>query len=155
MIIYLAGPIFSLAERRFNEALCEQIRLAAPHIEVILPQERAKAHIGAADQNRHIFDECVRGLEECDAVVAILDGPDADSGTCVELGLAFAMKKPILGLRTDFRISEERGLNLMVAFVCDDLVLAPNADVQSLAAEAVGYCASLPTEEQERRAAIA
>ena len=36
-------------------------------------------------------------------VVAILDGPDVDSGTEFEVGYACAKGKPVIGLKTDVR----------------------------------------------------
>lgn len=42
-----------------------------------------------------------------DAVLAILDGVDIDSGTAAEVGYARALGKPIVGLRTDLRRSGE------------------------------------------------
>jgi nucleoside 2-deoxyribosyltransferase len=56
-------------------------------------------------------------------VIAILDGPDVDAGTCVEIGYAYANNKSIVGIRTDFRASEDRGVNLMVSKVCTHLIL--------------------------------
>jgi nucleoside 2-deoxyribosyltransferase len=58
-------------------------------------------------------------LDECDAVVAILDGVDVDSGTAAEIGYAFAKGKPILGYRGDFRLSadnEGATVNLQVEY---------------------------------------
>jgi nucleoside 2-deoxyribosyltransferase len=40
----------------------------------------------------------------------------------VEIGYAYALKKPIVGVRTDFRASEDRGVNLMVSHACSRLV---------------------------------
>ena len=68
-------------------------------------------------------------LDAADALVAILDGPDADSGTCIEMGYAKAQGKPVIGIRTDFRESQDRGLNLMVAGVCTRLVVKSSVDV--------------------------
>ena len=42
-------------------------------------------------------------INHCDAVVAILDGADVDSGTCIEMGYAKAKGKLVVGVRTDFR----------------------------------------------------
>jgi len=47
----------------------------------------------------------VEALDWADMVVACMDGPDPDSGTAWECGYAFAMGKPIVCYRTDFRIS--------------------------------------------------
>ena len=57
----------------------------------------------------------IEAIDRCDAVVAILDGPDSDSGTCVEIGYARALGKPIIGIRTDFRDGEVHGINVMSA----------------------------------------
>lgn len=38
-------------------------------------------------------------------MLAVLDGPDADSGTVAEIGYAFARGKKIVGYRGDFRLA--------------------------------------------------
>ncbi|MCL2141357.1 MAG: nucleoside 2-deoxyribosyltransferase [Methanimicrococcus sp.] len=44
-----------------------------------------------------------------------LDGTDVDSGTAWELGYAYAENKPIIGIRTDFRIHmPNEKVNLMI-----------------------------------------
>src|SRR4051794_4326359 len=40
-------------------------------------------------------------IREADAVLALLDGCDLDSGTCSEIGYAAALTRPISALRTD------------------------------------------------------
>lgn len=44
-------------------------------------------------------------IDKSDAVLAILDGVDVDSGTAAEIGYAFANGKRVYGLRTDFRLA--------------------------------------------------
>ena len=44
-------------------------------------------------------------IRRCDAVVAVLDGVDVDSGTASEIGFAYALGKRVIGLRTDFRLA--------------------------------------------------
>lgn len=44
-------------------------------------------------------------IDRSDAVLAILDGVDVDSGTAAEIGYAFAKGKRVYGLRTDFRLA--------------------------------------------------
>jgi|SRR5580704_12483583 nucleoside 2-deoxyribosyltransferase len=100
MNIYLAGPLFSTAERDFNARLAEQLR-DNKH-EVWLPQEFEQATMTP----KQIFDADVRGIDWADVVVANMDGPDPDSGTCWECGYAFG-KKPIVVFRTDFRVGYE------------------------------------------------
>jgi nucleoside 2-deoxyribosyltransferase len=52
-------------------------------------------------------------------MIAVLDGPDVDSGTAAEIGYAFARGKLVVGYRGDFRLSadNEGGIvNLQVEF---------------------------------------
>jgi nucleoside 2-deoxyribosyltransferase len=123
MKIYIAGPLFTLAERKFNEELGREIQRLVNDINIILPQIETGKMAGAPDFVERAFQFCLKSIDGCDAVVAILDGADADSGTCVELGYAYAKRKTIIGLRTDFRLSEDRGLNLMVANICTMLIM--------------------------------
>jgi nucleoside 2-deoxyribosyltransferase len=61
-------------------------------------------------------------------VVAILDGPAADDGTAFEAGYAIANGKPVIGVRTDYRDSQERGMNLMLSQGCTEIVHRPSFD---------------------------
>lgn len=133
MKIYLAGPLFTLAEREFNERLAAALRARMPSLEIVLPQERSKPLLSQPNGLRLVFEDCLAMIDECEYVLAVLDGADADSGTCVELGYAWARNKPVIGVRTDFRISEDRGLNLMVSNVCQHLLIDTAADIGSLA----------------------
>jgi hypothetical protein len=61
---------------------------------------------------RQIFDEDVKGLDWAEVIVANMDGPDPDSGTCWECGYAYGEKKLgrrkwIVLFRTDFRAMSE------------------------------------------------
>ena len=99
MHLYLAGPLFTQAERAWNADLARRIAEGG-HI-VFLPQVEVKA-IATLDADA-IFRVDVDGVRAADAVVAILDGADADSGTSFECGLAFALGIPLVLVRTDFR----------------------------------------------------
>ncbi len=97
MKIYLAGPLFTWAERMWNLNLCEELE-ALGH-EVFLPQRDAPQD----DMAVNIFAADRKGVEESQVVVAIMDGADADSGTCWECGYAYGLRKPVVLVRTDFR----------------------------------------------------
>ena len=59
------------------------------------------------------------GDRQAHGVVAILDGPDVESGTAAEIGYAFARGKLIVGYRGDFRLSADNEgsiVNLQVEF---------------------------------------
>ncbi len=97
--IYLAGPLFTLAEQGFNSELARFLQ--GEGFEVWLPQE----HEPRSKTAKSIFDMDVAALDWADVVVACMDGPDPDSGTAWECGYAYAKGKPIVCFRTDFRIS--------------------------------------------------
>ena len=97
--IYLAGPLFSLAEQGFNAELARF--LEGEGFEVWLPQE----HEPRDKTARAIFKMDVAAIDWADMVVACMDGPDPDSGTAWECGYAYAKGKPIVCYRTDFRIT--------------------------------------------------
>jgi len=96
MKIYLAGPLFSAAERTFNNELTRLLRNKGH--EVWLPQELEQRTMTA----KQIFNKDVEGIDWAEVVVANMDGPDPDSGTCWECGYAYR-KKPVILFRTDFR----------------------------------------------------
>lgn len=102
MQIYLAAPLFTLAEQRFNLSLAEYLK--AQGLTVFCPQVACQGQSGAA-----IYQTCLAGLTRADVVVAILDGADADSGTCWECGYAVAKGIPVVAVRTDFRGSGDTG----------------------------------------------
>lgn len=97
MKIYLAGPLFTTPEREFNVQLATRLR-GAGH-DVHLPQE----HPAPEQTGTAIFLKDLEGLDWADGVVAIMYGADPDSGTCWECGYAYAMKKPVVLFRSDFR----------------------------------------------------
>lgn len=97
MKLYLAGPLFTLAERSFNCRLADKL-IERGH-EVWLPQEHEPRE-KTADA---IFQMDVEGMDWSDCTVACMDGSDPDSGTCWEVGYTYAKGKPIVCYRTDFR----------------------------------------------------
>lgn len=114
MKIYLAAPLFTQAERRWNRELARTIGQLKPELEIILPQDGEVPLRHGKPDFVTIFRRNLAALESCSVVVAILDGSDADSGTAWECGYAFAKGKRVIGVRTDFRISEDEYLNLML-----------------------------------------
>lgn len=99
MRIYFAGPLFTQAERDWNHRVAARLTEAGHH--VFLPQDEVKAITTL--QADTIFRIDIDGVRAADAVIAILDGADPDSGTCFECGIAFALGIPIIAVRTDFR----------------------------------------------------
>jgi len=96
-------------------ALTDQRRLDAVSAMPYGPERR--------DEWRRLNAEIARtnhaAIDRCDAMVAVLDGADVDSGTAAEIGYAFARGKPIIGYRGDVRLSADNEgavVNLQVEY---------------------------------------
>lgn len=128
MKLYLAGGLFTTAETHFNRELADQLRIFG-HV-VFLPQEFEQTH-KPFDPNA-IFQNDVMGVDQCQVIVANMDGPDQDSGTCWELGYAFAKGKRSILYRTDLRRGQE-AINLMMERSADVLIAEPFMTIYALA----------------------
>lgn len=114
MRLTLIGPFFTrfshgVDQRELMHTLAaalerdgHEVWSAAVHDEPIEP------HAPIAVQ-RQVFERDLTMIEQCEAVVAVLD--DFDAGTVFEMGYAYALKKPIIAC---FCVMPER-LNLMIA----------------------------------------
>lgn len=146
MKIYLAGPLFSIAEREFNVKLADLLR-AAGH-EVWLPQDSEQRHKTAGE----VFRKDLEGIDWADAVVANMDGPDPDSGTAWECGYAYR-KKPVLLFRTDFRAAEGPGngpYNLMLTESASAHFESPLTNTEELASRICEKLRTIPTKQTVR-----
>jgi nucleoside 2-deoxyribosyltransferase len=126
MLIYLAAPLFSEAEKRFNERLTATLEEAG--FRVFLPQrdgvEGSKPpydQMTRKERRQAMFDLDVAKIFEADVFLFVLDGRVPVEGACVELGIAFCQKelgrrdKLLVGLRTDIRAAfPDSTLNPMV-----------------------------------------
>ncbi len=91
-----------------------------PRSDFFLPHRDA-GDVGVSGSTDEIFEADLKALKDAKIVVALLDGQDVDSGTAVELGIAFVAKKPIYGLLTDRRARDPQGrvkINNMIWGVC-------------------------------------
>ena len=88
--IYLAGPLFSEAEQDWLRKLKRSLEEAGH--EVVWPLEAVQGNTP-----REIFRGCRNLLDECDTLVAALNGPQVDDGTAWEIGYWFAKKGPERG----------------------------------------------------------
>jgi nucleoside 2-deoxyribosyltransferase len=82
-----------------------------------------------------------RLLAQATAVLAVLDGPDVDSGTAAEIGWAAAHGRPVVGLRSDFRLAdhEAAAVNLQV----EDFVVVSGGRLVSTLDEAMAALGAL------------
>jgi nucleoside 2-deoxyribosyltransferase len=97
MKVYFAGPLFTTPQRTWNVEVTDALR-SAGH-EVFLPQEEEPGKDATG-----IFAADTAGIDWSEALVVIMDGLEPDSGTCWKVGYAFGTKKPIVLVRSDFRV---------------------------------------------------
>lgn len=116
--LYLAGPLFSLAERTFNHNLKKQL---TSYFDVYLPQEDGGLMVDMIREGmdpklaaQKVFDGDIKAMEECDIFLMILDGRAVDEGASFELGFSYAHNKPCYGLKTDPRQLLATGNNPMI-----------------------------------------
>lgn len=126
-LVYVAGPLFSEAEREFLEHMIDILAKASnldSKNDFFLPH-RDGGELGKGPKRKDIFELDIRQVNSAKVIVALLDGQDVDSGTCIELGYGYVKGKKIFGLLTDFRAyhtadPEPHRPNLMVWGVCEE-----------------------------------
>jgi nucleoside 2-deoxyribosyltransferase len=138
MKIYLAGPLFTAAEKFFNTALAAELRRVGH--DVFVPQENEQGPRPMA-----IFLSDKGGIDWCDVILANMDGPDPDSGTCWEVGYGYGKKYVVL-FRTDIR--NEGGTlgpyNLMMTQAANLVLDLRGADLDRTASRIIAVLESLP-----------
>ncbi len=113
MLVYVAGPLFSTHERRYLEEIASKLEVNG--FQTFLPHRDAGLLDGDNSIDRQdLFQADLKALKHCEIIVALLTGPDHDSGTCAELGIAFAQNKLCFGITDDMR-----WLNNMIWGICD------------------------------------
>ncbi len=113
-LIYIAGPLFNTHERGYLEHIASVLENAG--YKTFLPHRDAGL-LGqiTLEKRSKIFFADLAALDQCDLCVALLTGPDQDSGTCAELGYCFAKGKPCYGITDDFR-----WMNNFIWGICND-----------------------------------
>ncbi len=96
---YIAGKLCTKLEREFLDKIakiCEKLGITTflPHRDVGLCK-------GMEDVKRTFKGDIKEGFKKCNMVVVVLDGLHIGAGTSWELGYAYAMGIPIIGLKTD------------------------------------------------------
>ncbi|MEO0536204.1 MAG: nucleoside 2-deoxyribosyltransferase domain-containing protein [Cyanobacteria bacterium P01_A01_bin.123] len=112
MKIYFAAPLFSVAERRFNQTLTQQLETL--DFQVFLPQrdgvegDKPPYDTMSREARRQaMFELDTAQIMAADVFLFVLDGRVRDEGACVELGIAYCHKqlqhpeKLLVGLHTD------------------------------------------------------
>ena len=139
MKIYLASPLgFAACTKGFLEELKSELRAHGHAVvdpweegEELFEEYAARTKDATPDTkarelhrlNHRIGEGNRVSIEAADAVVAVLDGPDVDSGTASEIGYAYARGKRIVGYRGDIRLTGENAatvVNLQVQYWIED-----------------------------------
>jgi len=112
--IYIAGPLFNAHERAYLEQIADVLEKGG--FKTFLPH-RDIGVLGqiTVEERTRIFYSDLEALDKSDICVALLTGPDHDSGTCAELGYCYAKGKPCYGVTDDIR-----WLNNFIWGICKD-----------------------------------
>lgn len=105
MKLYLAGPDVFRPDAAAWAGQVRELCRAAGH-EALIPLDDDLPATAAA-----IYRSNLQCIAEADAVLANLNpfrGAEPDSGTCVEIGYALALGKPVIGYADDLRPLRER-----------------------------------------------
>jgi nucleoside 2-deoxyribosyltransferase len=135
-LIYIAGSLFTIQDRDYLLKIRNVVRSNGAN--TFLPQEDNLDSIDRSGQILHsLFKNNCEAIEKSHAVIALLDGVPLDCGTTWEIGFAFAKSKPILGLRSDFRILTETGITnqkmcLMTEASCTKIIFSPEGNFDAI-----------------------
>jgi nucleoside 2-deoxyribosyltransferase len=125
--VYMAGPLgFTEAGRLYHETVLVPAVSAAglepldpwaidAELQAVfaLPVGSAERQARLPEVNRVIGARNAHLIQDCAAVLAVLDGNDVDSGTAAEIGYAAAIHKPVVGLRCDHRVTGDNEATLV------------------------------------------
>lgn len=116
--IYLAGPLFSVAELQFNELVAngleEFVDVYVPQRDGGLMRDMVRNGVSSEVAALKVFLRDMKAIRRADYLIAILDGRVIDEGVALELGVAYSLEKRCLGLQTDSRRLASWGNNPMI-----------------------------------------
>ena len=137
--IYVAAPLFSDSERELNVRLDAFVKELG--YETYLPQqdggvltELVSDGMSMADARKFLFDKDWEAVQWCDIVLAILDGRVPDEGTCVEIGMGFALGKECIAYKTDLRSFIAGEDNVMISGAIKNRIAKSFSDLERLLA---------------------
>jgi nucleoside 2-deoxyribosyltransferase len=114
--LYVAGPLFSEAERAWLDALAARLR-AEGH-DCFVPHENFPELADVTLEQVYRID--TEGLQSANALVAWLDGPMVDDGTACEIGMFAELCRTgsshyrgIVAIATDIRLERRRAVNVV------------------------------------------
>jgi nucleoside 2-deoxyribosyltransferase len=112
VLIYVAGPLFTEAERGWLDELAARLR--AEGFECFVPHENFSELKKLTPGEVYRVD--AEGVRNANVLLAWLDGPVVDDGTACEIGMFAQLvaaggpsHRGIVGLVTDLRLQRRRG----------------------------------------------
>lgn len=125
MLVYIASPLFSQAEKEFNQKIRKSLEI---YVNVYLPQEdgglvRDYIKDGKSKEEalKFVAEKDLKAVYSCDLLLVILDGRTIDEGAAFELGVAYAEDKTCIGLQTDQRREAFEMNNPMIEYACEEI----------------------------------
>lgn len=116
---YIAGPLFNEMEKTRNEEIA--LLIESFGCDVYLPQRDGGVFSDMVLSGKSvslvretIFNNDINAIKECGGILCLLDGRVPDEGMCIELGMSYALGKKCVGYRTDSRVSESEGMNIIL-----------------------------------------
>ena len=116
--VFLSAPYFTAAEETYSKEL--ERSLSKLGFDVMFPPGAEGVREGLLSGRAGVWSALstgkVRCLDECDALVALLEGSDSNSEAGWDCGYAYSKYKPVFGMRTDLRTLGDLGgrVNLMI-----------------------------------------
>lgn len=130
MRVYLAGPLFTPIERDFIDRIAKELQSSCvvyvPHRDGFLIEELLAKGLSQTEAYRAVYQKDITEVQNCDVLLAIVDGRAPDEGVCVEIGYAKALGKRIIGLKTDIRSALPWGNNPMIDGCIDQWARTPH-----------------------------
>ena len=107
-MVYAAGGLFTQHELATNVLIKEAVwRLSNGRFHLVLPQSKELVKLDAA----FLRNADLLHVVEADIILARFDGLELDSGTVVEFTFAKSLGKPVVLLRSDYRLSSSQGID--------------------------------------------
>src|SRR3989344_6398185 len=103
MKVYIAGPLCTEAERKFLEyidLMCKKLGL-----KTFLPHRDCGLWKSMKDVKKIAYGD-LKGFENCNFLIANLNGFNIGAGTAWEMGYAYSKGIPIIALKTDRKLAE-------------------------------------------------
>lgn len=118
-------------DHRFDQELTE-ISTLSDYGERVRRLHAVNHQLGQGNEER---------IRSADALIAVLDGVDVDSGTAAEIGFAYGLGMRLYGIRTDFRLAGDNLgsiVNLQVQYFIEQSggrIVTTLAELDACAAE--------------------